>query len=277
MADQGIWFKLWDGWENDADLANLSKEDLLHWVLLGGYLKKHGNNGMTCITKPALALQRKFMVGSYEEVIKIVKKFPNCVLEEKQKTIHENGVTNMVTDTTIITLRWRNWRKYQGDSSKHRTRDYRSRFFRNDANSVTPKKRREEIREDEKRRENTPKPPSNRFQKPTPQEVTDYAKTIGFLLNGNQFCDYYETRGWQIGKTPMKDWQAAVRTWKRNDGGSNGTNDSTSSTDFKALARAAREAKKAGNEVTAGAVSNGIGNMPDVRDHERSHTGGSNE
>ena len=53
-----------------------------------------------------------------------------------------------------------------------------------------------------------------RFQKPTPDEVTNYARKIGFILDGNQFCDFYESKGWMVGKSPMKVWQAAVRTWK---------------------------------------------------------------
>lgn len=49
---------------------------------------------------------------------------------------------------------------------------------------------------------------------PTPQEVTEYAKSIGFNLNGEKFCAYYESIGWMIGKRPMKSWRGAVRTWK---------------------------------------------------------------
>ena len=51
--------------------------------------------------------------------------------------------------------------------------------------------------------------------KPTPQAVTDYAKSIDFELDGEAFCDFYLSKGWLVGKAPMKDWQAAVRTWKR--------------------------------------------------------------
>ena len=54
-----------------------------------------------------------------------------------------------------------------------------------------------------------------KFRKPTPTEVQEYAKTINFLLDGNDFCDFYESKGWKIGKTPMKSWEAAVRTWKK--------------------------------------------------------------
>lgn len=52
---------------------------------------------------------------------------------------------------------------------------------------------------------------------PTPDEVTAYAESIGFKLNGEQFCDFYESKGWKIGKSPMVSWKAAVRTWKHSD------------------------------------------------------------
>jgi hypothetical protein len=55
-----------------------------------------------------------------------------------------------------------------------------------------------------------------KFSRPKPNEVEEYAQQIGFSLDGNHFCDYYEARGWQLNTGPMKDWKAAVRTWKRN-------------------------------------------------------------
>lgn len=58
-----------------------------------------------------------------------------------------------------------------------------------------------------------------KFQKPTVQEISDYAKEIGFTLEPQTFFDFYESKGWVVGKSPMKDWKAAVRTWKRNQGG----------------------------------------------------------
>lgn len=55
-----------------------------------------------------------------------------------------------------------------------------------------------------------------RFVKPTTQQAAEYAKEIGFTsLDAQGFCDFYESKGWKVGKTPMKDWKAAVRTWKR--------------------------------------------------------------
>ena len=71
------------------------------------------------------------------------------------------------------------------------------------------------------------------FQKPTPLEVEEYAKSIAFALDGSAFCDYYEARGWKYkGGVAMKDWRAAVRTWKKNRG-ENGAGKSRSYGSFK--------------------------------------------
>ena len=54
------------------------------------------------------------------------------------------------------------------------------------------------------------------FVKPTPDEVTAYAKSISFNLDGQYFCDYQEARGWRLKTGHIKDWKAVVRTWKVN-------------------------------------------------------------
>ena len=56
------------------------------------------------------------------------------------------------------------------------------------------------------------------FIVPTPIEVSSYAKEIDFVLDGELFCDHYATRGWKLNSGIMKDWKAAVRVWKKNNG-----------------------------------------------------------
>jgi hypothetical protein len=54
-----------------------------------------------------------------------------------------------------------------------------------------------------------------RFKKPTIPEVHAYGMTLSpRFLKAQQFVDYYESKGWVIGKSPMKSWRAAVRTWQ---------------------------------------------------------------
>lgn len=55
-----------------------------------------------------------------------------------------------------------------------------------------------------------------RFVPPTVEEVEDYINEKGYRVNARKFVDYYTSNGWRVGKNPMKDWRAAVRTWAHN-------------------------------------------------------------
>ena len=54
--------------------------------------------------------------------------------------------------------------------------------------------------------------------KPTVEEISDYMLERGFNEEDQPeaFYDYFESNGWHVGKTKMKNWQAAVRNWIRN-------------------------------------------------------------
>ena len=53
-----------------------------------------------------------------------------------------------------------------------------------------------------------------RFTIPTPEEVQAYCDERKNGITGQQFCDFYSSKGWKVGSQPMKDWKAAVRTWE---------------------------------------------------------------
>lgn len=56
----------------------------------------------------------------------------------------------------------------------------------------------------------------NIFIKPTLEEVEKYCFERNNDIDPQSFIDFYESKGWLIGKTKMKDWKAAIRTWERN-------------------------------------------------------------
>lgn len=62
----------------------------------------------------------------------------------------------------------------------------------------------------------TIKPKVKRFVPPSILEVDTYMKEIGFQGDAQKFVDYYTANGWKVGKNSMKDWKAAVRTWRGN-------------------------------------------------------------
>ena len=56
---------------------------------------------------------------------------------------------------------------------------------------------------------------SSKFIPPTFEEVAEYCSARNNTVNPQAFIDFYESKGWMIGKNKMKDWKAAVRTWER--------------------------------------------------------------
>jgi hypothetical protein len=53
------------------------------------------------------------------------------------------------------------------------------------------------------------------FSPPGKADVLSYCKEMGFSMDADSFVDYYSANGWNIGKSPMRDWKAAVRRWNR--------------------------------------------------------------
>ena len=56
-----------------------------------------------------------------------------------------------------------------------------------------------------------------KFQKPTIEQIRTYCKEAGKDIDPEAFFDFYEAKGWVVGRAPMKDWKAAVRNWAKNE------------------------------------------------------------
>lgn len=53
-----------------------------------------------------------------------------------------------------------------------------------------------------------------RFVSPTVEMVKSYCEERNNGINPQAFIDFYESKGWMVGKNKMKDWKAAIRTWE---------------------------------------------------------------
>ena len=54
-----------------------------------------------------------------------------------------------------------------------------------------------------------------KFEKPTIAEVDAYCKERNNGIDAEAFVAFYESKGWLIGKNPMKNWKSAVITWEK--------------------------------------------------------------
>ncbi len=57
--------------------------------------------------------------------------------------------------------------------------------------------------------------PKTRFVKPTLEEIKTYCQSQNYDIDAQGFYDFYESKGWKVGNSPMKNWQATVRNWAR--------------------------------------------------------------
>lgn len=79
-----------------------------------------------------------------------------------------------------------------------------------------------------------------RFTPPTLAEVAAYVTERGSPVDPQEFIDFYASKGWLVGKTPMKDWKAACRNaekwdrWKRTTASERPTTQRTSFTELAA-------------------------------------------
>lgn len=59
------------------------------------------------------------------------------------------------------------------------------------------------------------------FSKPSIEEIKNYCTERKNHVSPDQFFNFYESKGWMIGKNKMKDWKASVRTWEQKNGKEN--------------------------------------------------------
>jgi uncharacterized protein YdaU (DUF1376 family) len=67
------------------------------------------------------------------------------------------------------------------------------------------------------------------FTKPTIEEIKNYCLERKNNVDANNFFDFYESKGWKVGNSTMKNWQACVRTWEQRSNQTKFTNQSQNS------------------------------------------------
>ena len=79
----------------------------------------------------------------------------------------------------------------------------------------------------------TPVTRTKNFVKPSVAEIEAYCKEKGYNIDAEQFWNFYESKGWKVGNTPMKSWKSACVTWiKRNNNGANSRSNNQSGTQY---------------------------------------------
>ena len=67
----------------------------------------------------------------------------------------------------------------------------------------------------ETKREKQAKEKRKRFSAPSVDEVRDYCRERGNSIDAETFVDFYASKDWMVGSSPMTDWKSSVRTWEK--------------------------------------------------------------
>lgn len=57
-----------------------------------------------------------------------------------------------------------------------------------------------------------------RFTPPTLDQVREHCAEKGYTFDPEAFFAFYESKGWKVGRNPMKSWTAACVTWQKREG-----------------------------------------------------------
>jgi hypothetical protein len=111
-------------------------------------------------------------------------------------TLQNDNMIELKSDTITTQLTICNYESYQGERNADETPVKRKRNA-DETQTTLIEERKEE----------------KKFIIPTFNDVLEYCMQNNLDVDGVKFINFYESKGWMVGKNKMKDWKAAIRTW----------------------------------------------------------------
>ena len=199
MANQ--WFRMYSEFAGDPVIQSLAFEDQRHYIVL------------LCLKNDGV-LDRDIPANRRELIINRGLGLDPATASEVKRRLME---VNLIDKSWQI-LGW-NKRQFVSDNVTERTRKHRNKLKTGNVSETlqersgnAPEQNRTET---EQKQKNIGR--SRAFIPPTIGEVIAYCLSRGNGVDPQRFHDHYTANGWMVGKTRMKNWQAAVRTWEKDD------------------------------------------------------------
>jgi DNA-binding transcriptional regulator YhcF (GntR family) len=118
--------------------------------------------------------------------------------------LKKDGMIVLQNETVTTRLTVCNYASYQDERNAHETQTKRKR----NASETQTKSIEEEQEEQQQEKE------EKKFRKPTIEEIALYMEEKGMNNVAERFYNFYEAKGWMIGRNQIKNWKACVITWK---------------------------------------------------------------
>jgi len=212
MANQ--WFKFYGGeYLSDGKIGRLTDSERSCWLTLlcmasqadDGIIKFLAIDDL--LTKSGIKWD-PYNEGSWEKCQSVLTKL--------------SGMKMIKVDTEQSSVEIVNWNKRQeriAQTPYERVKKHRKNKAKieNDNAIDNGDNENDNDRIEENRIEENKESKAKAFSPPLPEEVKKYCQERKNKINSQNFVDFYQTKGWMVGKNKMKDWKACVRTWEGRD------------------------------------------------------------
>ena len=191
-------------------LQNMPDGYLYSDILMKLYLRSLKNGGKLMFkdvipyTPPTLAQIVRHQVGTVEKALQIFKQLGLVEILDSG-AIYMLDIQNFIGESSTEADRVRNYRQ-KIKEEKEGVQMLQQMYDKSTPEIEIEKEIDINIKENNKRK---------KFIKPTVEEVKEYCLERKNNIDPEYFIDYYNANGWKVGKNPMKDWKASVRTWER--------------------------------------------------------------
>jgi hypothetical protein len=106
-------------------------------------------------------------------------------------------------------IRWNNISKTANLMQMHTENDANALQMHNECNANVM-----QVKESKLKEKRVEEKSNSHFVPPTVEQVLSYCIDRDNTVIASKFIDFYDSKGWMIGKNKMKDWKAAIRTWE---------------------------------------------------------------
>lgn len=207
MSKTAPWLALAIDWHESEMFEDANNGERLAWIFLLQLVKAQGRAGKVKFRDKAFAEKYRVSLDAVAGMLARAR-------ASGAVTVDDEGVVTVV-----------NWRSYQDPKARHSGKPRRKPtkhlrkngddFSKTHATTHTTHTNHPPPLAPTGDSPPTPSKPVRRFVKPTVADVAAYCRERGNGIDAAAFMNHYEAKGWLIGKSPMKDWKAAVRTWEQ--------------------------------------------------------------
>ena len=214
------WIKITTDIFNDEKMLLIesmpdSDSIIVIWFKLLSLAGKSNNGGLVMMSDK---------VPYTKEMLPILFRRKPAVVDLALLTFEKFGMIEILDNNTILISNWEKHQNVKGLEEIREKNRIRQKKFRDNQKLLLENKDKEEDKELDIDIEgnvtnnvtHNKRVVSKRFVIPTVEEIDQYCKERNNNISPNAFYDFYESKGWLVGKNKMKDWKAAIRTWERN-------------------------------------------------------------